>query len=224
MEEVMFENIDLQNTSVPQNDEFDEMMYDIEQLFEDDEVKELSKALGRKYIESMDEAIRLAYALSEIHKEIKQVNALADEEIGKWQEKIKQVEEWRDQQIKKLERIQNNIQFLLIQYHREQYEKAPEKVKKRLKSIKLPYGVTLKSVQPQVSFEIVNEDKYKQYMLENNFYEIPEPKLKWGEAKKQFKVIEDEEGNLRVIDSNGEFIDFVKVNIKEREYSVKIED
>lgn len=169
-------------------------------------------------IETMEDAIRYAYGLSETRKEIEKINRLADMEIEKWQAKIREVEEWRDSVIKPLQAKVDYMSSLLIAFHMEQYYNAPnEKAREKLKSIKLPYGVTLKSTQPQVNFEIKDEEKYKKFMEENGFVEQQEPKLKWGDFKKTLTVLD----NGTVITKDGEVIDFLRVVPQDRKFEVK---
>jgi predicted O-linked N-acetylglucosamine transferase (SPINDLY family) len=172
----------------------------------------------QKKIETMEDAVHYAYGLSETRKEIEEINRLAEMEIEKWQAKIREVEEWRDSVIKPLQAKADYMSSLLMAFHMEQYYSAPnEKAREKLKSIKLPYGVTLKSTQPQVNFEIKDEERYKQFMEKNGFIEHQEPKLKWGDFKKTLTVL----NNGTVITKDGEVVDFLRVVPQERKFEVK---
>lgn len=172
----------------------------------------------QKKIETMEDAVRYAYGLSETRKEIEEINRLAEMEIEKWQAKIREVEEWRDSVIKPLQAKADYMSSLLMAFHMEQYYSAPnEKAREKLKSIKLPYGVTLKSTQPQVNFEIKDEERYKRFMEKNGFIEHQEPKLKWGDFKKTLTVL----NNGTVITKDGEVVDFLRVVPQERKFEVK---
>ncbi|ALA07204.1 hypothetical protein SECTIM467_80 [Brevibacillus phage SecTim467] len=178
---------------------------------------DLAQGVQRK-IETMEDAVRYAYGLSETRKEIEEISRLAQQEIEKWSAKIRQVEEWRDSLMSPLESKVEYMSGLLKAFHVSEYNSAPnEKAQKKLNSIKLPYGVTLKSTQPQVSFEIKDEANYKAFMEASGFVEPQEPKLKWGDFKKTLTVT----GDGAVVTQNGEVVDFLKVVRQDRKFEVK---
>jgi hypothetical protein len=171
-----------------------------------------------KKIETMDDALRYAYGLSETRKEIEEINRLADAEVSKWQGKIDAVNDWRDSSLKSLLDKVAYMEGLLLSFHISEYYAAPnEKAQKKLNSIKLPYDVVLKSSQPQVGFKVQDDAAYKAFMEENGFVEPQEPKLKWGDFKKTLKV--NEEGV--VVTADGEVVDFLKAVQEDRKFEVK---
>jgi Bacteriophage Mu Gam like protein len=170
-----------------------------------------------KTIESLEDAARYAYGLSETRKEIEKIEAVAAKEIERWQEKIKEVETWRETALKPLREKVEYFSTLLTQYHMKEYYNAPnEKAQAKLKSIKLPYGVTLASREQQTKLEIADEAALLNYAKENGHVEVIE-KPKWSEIKKQLKINEDG----RVFDANGEEVPFVKAIPQERKFEVK---
>jgi hypothetical protein len=183
-----------------------------------EEVEQAIASGQTKKIETMEDAIRYAYGLSETRKEIEEMNRLAAVEISKWQEKINAVTTWRDSIITPLMDKADYMSGLLLGFHLTEYYNAPnEKAQKKLNSIKLPYDVTLKSSQPQVGFEVKDEAAYKSFMEANGYVEPQEPKLKWGEFKKTLQ--HDESGN--VVTEGGEVVDFLKVVQQDRKFEVK---
>lgn len=184
----------------------------------DIEVTDALATGNHKKIETMDDAVRYAYGLSETRKEISEINRLADAEVAKWQAKIDAVNQWRDSSVKPLQDKSAYMEGLLLSFHISEYNAAPnEKAQKKLNSIKLPYDVTLKSSQPQVGFEIKDESAYKEFMESNGFAEPQEPKLKWGDFKKTLTVNE----NGVVVTADGEVVDFLKAVQQDRKFEVK---
>lgn len=170
-----------------------------------------------KRIESLEDAARYAYAVAEIRKEIENINAVAAKEIEKWTERITQVDEWRNKILKPLQERLDYFSTLLIDYHRREYENAPnDKARAKLKSIKLPYGITLASREMPVKFEITDDAALLAYAKENGFVEVIE-KAKWSEVKDNLKIND----NGKVYDVNGEEITFVKAVKQERKFEVK---
>lgn len=170
-----------------------------------------------KKIETMEDAIRYAYGLSETRKEIDETNRLADAEVAKWQAKIEAVNSWRDSLITPLKDKEGYMASLLLGFHMDEYYNAPnDKAQKKLGSIKLPYGIVLKSTQPQVGYEIEDEDAYKAFMEANGFTETQEPKLKWGEFKKTLEASDN-----GTVCASGEVVDFLRVVQPDRKFEVK---
>ncbi|MGG1263876.1 hypothetical protein [Brevibacillus laterosporus] len=171
-----------------------------------------------KTIDTLEDAARYAYGLSETRKNIAQIEAIADSEIAIWQDKIDQVIEWRNQSIKPLQEKVDYISTLLTQFHIKTYSQAPnEKARGKVTSIKLPYDITLSSRAQQTKIEVIDNDALLSYAKENNLVDIPEPKAKWNEIKKKLLINNDG----RVYDPNGEEVAFVKVTPQERKFEVK---
>lgn len=167
-------------------------------------------------IETLEDAARYAYGLAETRKEIEKIQDVAAKEIAKWQEKIQQVEEWQAEVLKPLLEKVEYFSNLLMDYHMREYYNAPnDKARAKLKSIKLPYGVTLASREMQPKLEISDEAALLNYARENGFVEVVE-KAKWAEIKKQLTTNGD-----KVVDSNGEQLEFIKVVPQERKFEVK---
>lgn len=193
------------------------------ELAELGQVQELSVTLENeedtspKKIENLEDAARYAYAVAETRKEIERIQSVAAKEIAKWQEKINEVEAWQAEVLKPLQDKLEYFNTLLIMYHMNEFNNAPnDKARAKLKSIKLPYGVTLTSREMPVKLEVTDDEALLAYAKENGHYEVIE-KAKWAEVKKQLKVNSDG----RVYDSNGEEVVFVKAIPQERKFEVK---
>lgn len=186
--------------------------------FSEEEQQEMG--IGTHLISTLEEATRYAYGLSATREEIAERNQIADGEIARWQAKIDQVNEWRNAEVAELDSKVEYLKAKLIAFHIGQFNSAPnDKAQAKVKSIKLPYGITLKSTSSRLGFEIKpDEDSktaYEAYMQINGFTEPQPAKLKWADAKDQFKVKDD-----RVVDSNGEVVDFLKIKQPERTFKV----
>lgn len=171
-----------------------------------------------KTIETLEDAARYAYGLSETRKDIAKIEEIAANEIARWQEKINEVEAWRDEVLKPLKDKESYLATMLTVFHVTEFNNAPnDKAKAKLKSIKLPYGVTLSSREQSTKIEVTDEAALLKYAKENKLVDVPEPKAKWSEIKKGLKITEDG----RVFDSNGEEVTFVKAVPQERKFEVK---
>jgi hypothetical protein len=183
-----------------------------------EEVEQALETGQHRKIETMDDAMRYAYGLSETRKEVDEMNRLADAEVAKWQAKIREVNAWRDSVVTPLQDKANYMSGLLLGFHVTEYYAAPnEKARKKLNSIKLPYEITLKSSQPQLGYEVKDDMAYKTFMESNGFVEDQEPKLKWGDFKKTLKISDDGV----VVTDGGEVVDFLKVVQHDRKFEVK---
>lgn len=155
-------------------------------------------------VSTLDEATRYAYGLAETRKSIKEFQEVAEKEIDKWRSKIAEVEEWLEAVLTPLKAKEEHLATHLQLYHINQYNTAKtEKEQKKLTSIKLPYGVTLKSRAQADKFEVADVQTYKAYAKENNLLKpVVEPDVNWAELKKNLVVNDDG----RVLDkSTGEF-------------------
>jgi len=181
------------------------------------EVTITAEDIKPRTIETLEDAARYAYGLSETRKEIEKIEAIAAKEIARWQEKVSEVEAWRDEVLKPLRDKVEYFSALLTQFHMKEFYNAPnEKAQAKLKSIKLPYGVTLASREQQPKLEVTDESALLNYAKESGQVEVVE-KPKWAEIKKQLKINDDG----RLFDANGEEVAFVKVVPQERKFEVK---
>lgn len=171
-----------------------------------------------KAINSLEDAARYAYGISETRKEIEKIQAVATAEITRWQEQIQAVEDWQEEVLEPLRAKLDYFNMLLTNFHADQFYNAEnEKAQAKLKSIKLPYGITLASKEQATKLEVTDDAALLAYAQESGYVDIPAPKAKWGELKKTLKVHEDG----RVFDGNGEEVPFVKAVPQERKFEVR---
>lgn len=180
--------------------------------------EELNSPHPIRRIESAEEANRFAYALSETDREIRELNELAQAEIARWQAKIDSINKWHEGEVSPLLGKLSYLRQMLTNYHIEQYQSAPnDKARKKLGSIKLPYGVTLKSTQPAMNYDVVDEEAYKAYLEANGYLEkVVTEKPKWGEFKKTLKYNE----NGQVLSEDGEILEFMATKQSDRKFEV----
>lgn len=186
----------------------------------DDEIIKVEEAEddGVLKVKTIEDAARYAYGLSETRKSIAELEAIAEKEIAKWQEKIDKVKAWLDEVTTPLKRKEEYLANQLKMFHITQYNSAKnEKEQKKLTTIKLPYGVKLQSRAQQPKFEIVNEQSYKEYAKENNLLKIKE-EVDWATLKKNIVISDD---GRALNKETGEFLDFIKVVPQERKFEVK---
>lgn len=185
-----------------------------------EESEEVVVEQSPKKIETLEDATRYAYGLSETRKEIDKLKEIAQVEIDKWQGKINQVQEWLEGVVSPLEEKETYLSHLLLAYHTDQYNNAPnEKTRKKLNSIKLPYDITLKSRVQQPKLEVVDEVTYTTYAETNNLMKEPkEPEVNWAALKKQLDVTD--EGHV-INKETGEVLTFIKATPQERKFEVK---
>lgn len=171
-----------------------------------------------KTIETLEDAARYAYGVTETRKEIEKITAVAASEISRWTEQIKEVENWQEEVLKPLREKLEYFNMLLTGYHVNQYYSAEnEKAQAKLKSIKLPYGITLASKEQATKLEVVDDVALIGYAVANEQVDYAAPKARWAEIKKTLKVTDD--GS--VVDSNGEVVPFVKAVPQERKFEVR---
>lgn len=186
----------------------------------DDEIIKVEEAEddGVLKVKTIEDAARYAYGLSETRKSIAELEAIAEKEIAKWQEKIDKVKAWLDEVTTPLKRKEEYLANQLKMFHITQYNSAKnEKEQKKLTTIKLPYGVKLQSRAQQPKFEVVNEQSYKEYAKENNLLKIKE-EVDWATLKKNIIISND---GRALNKETGEFLDFIKVVPQERKFEVK---
>lgn len=152
-------------------------------------------------------------------KQIKKLEADSDEktelaraEIEDAQKTIKQNNEWIEKETKSNNDSIDYFKSLLIAYYQRLYADNP---KTRLST---PYGkVTSKKGTKNWSWD---DDKTKEYLrLNKPKMLIEKTTFNHADAKKLFQL----DDNNRVIDENGEVVDFVKVTDNERTFKVEVD-
>lgn len=188
-----------------------EEVIDIEEIENGDE--------GTAKVTTLDDATRYAYGLSETRKSIGELQEIAQKEIDKWQGKIAEVQDWLESVTAPLKSKEEYLATQLQIFHTTQFFAAKsEKEQKKLNSIKLPYGVTLKSRAQADKLEVADDVTYKEYAKNNDLLKVKEPEVDWAAMKKNIIVNSD---GRALNKETGEFMDFIKVVPQERKFEVK---
>lgn len=190
----------------------------VKEIYEDDDNIEVNLEDNSLKVQTIEEATRYAYGLSKTREEIAKLEEIAQAEIEKWQKRIDQVNEWLESVTKPLKQKEEYLANQLRMFHIVQYNNAKtDKERNKLKSIKLPYDITLKSREQQPEYKIVDEEAYKTYAQDHDLLKPPkEPEVNWSEFKKKIKV-----NNDQAIDKEtGEVLNFIKVIPKGRKFEV----
>lgn len=162
-------------------------------------------------IKDLQEANRYARAVSSAREEIKKIEEAAAVEIKAWEDRIAQVNEWKEEVLKPLQDKLDHCSTLLMDFHMREFEANG------VKSIKLPYGVNLKSVQGATKIEVSDDALLLAYAKKVKLVNIPDPTPKWAEIKKTLAVT----AGGQVVNTDGEILDFVKAIPQERKFEVK---
>jgi hypothetical protein len=144
-------------------------------------------------------------ALKDKEKEIKEVAQVQRSKIDYWENK-------------ELSTINSSLEFfqnLIAEYHSKVLAADPKK-----KTIKTPYGnakAKTSSEQP-VKFK---EEEILQHAIESGMDDYLKTELKWGEFKKQLKIVEIS-GEKVIVDSNGQLVPGVKVKPATTTFSMEV--
>lgn len=189
-------------------------------IYGEEEIEEFETEVeGGNKVQSIEDATRFAYGLTQTREEVEKYESIATTEIDKWQGKIAQVQEWLATVTDPLKSKEEYLASQLLFFHTTQYNSAAnEKEQKKLNSIKLPYGITLKSRALADKLEVGNDKEYLQYAEENKLLKTVEPTVDWAAMKKN--IIVNSEGKA-LNKETGEFMDFIKVVPQERKFEVK---
>lgn len=189
----------------------------LEEIYGEGQEESLEVASGPK-VQTLEDATNFAYGLDKTREEIKSLREIAEKEKAKWQEKIDQVDSWLVDVTAPLLSKEEYLSAELLAYHQREYNAADDKSKKKLTSIKLPYGITLKSRAQQDKLEVADEKAYLAYAKANKLVKVAEPTVKWKEMKADLVINDD--GRV-LAKSTGEFLDFIKVVPQDRTFEVK---
>ena len=170
-------------------------------------------------VDSLDTASKVAKTISDIGKQLTAHATAYEAELAQLEEKTKEIKARYDALMLPLQAELAEYNAMLTKYHRTTLENATEKEQDTLKSIKLPYGVTLTSRSKPANLKVIDENQYKEYARANNFLKVKED-VEWAKMKKALKVTDDG----KVVDPNsGEVISFIQVEEQERVFDVKWE-
>lgn len=163
----------------------------------------------------IDDIYKADWAMRKI-KAAKEVIEQAEEFATTQKAKI---DEWLKKETENPQYTIHYMEYLLTGYYRELRAEDPKA------KLTTPNGkVTSRKQQPKWSF---NDEKMIEYLKENKpelVQEVTDFKYNKIELKKEFTVIENENGELLAVDENGEFLDeIVTVEKQEETYKINVE-
>lgn len=174
---------------------------------------------GITKVTDLESATRYAYGLAKTREEIASIQDIAEKECERWKKKIDEVNAWKDGMIKNLDNKKTFLEDQLLLYHMITYKNADEKQRKKLGSIKLPYGVTLQSRKPTTKYDVTDEHTYKIYADIGGYMKPPkDPEVDWAALKKDLQVTED--GKV-INKQTGELLEFIQPKEEERKFEIK---
>jgi len=174
-----------------------------------DEVEEVEEETERFQVTDLQSANWSFKKIKAFKKRVEEKERLADEEI----ERLK---EWK----RKETQVDNQsilfFEALLIEYYKRESEKDENF------QLKTPYG---KMSARNMPLKYIYNDEAVLNYLKVKKPELVEVKENYNRNK--FKKIVKEievEGQIKLVDENGEVIDFVRVEEQPKKYSVKVEE
>lgn len=157
-------------------------------------------------VADLDSANWALRKISELKQEIDEKQELAEKELHR-------IQSWLDKETDPLCKSIEYFEFLLHQYYVEEKRKNPKF------KISTPYGkVSSRKRQPKFDFD---EEKTLEYFRQEK-PELIQTKETFNknEAKKVFQPVK-RNGEIQVVDENGQPVDFVKVTPQEEVIIVK---
>ncbi|TYS14301.1 hypothetical protein FZC78_19305 [Rossellomorea vietnamensis] len=157
-------------------------------------------------IDSLNWAFRKMSALKAKEKEIQR---LADSERDR-------ISSWEHKETAPIKSSLEHFETLIAQYHAKQLQEDP-----KAKTISTPYGKS-KTRKSKETPEKQNEDQLLQHVMESELFEYVKQSLKWGDFKKNLKIVEIA-GDKVVVDDTGQIVPGVYVKPESVSYSVEVE-
>ena len=170
-----------------------------------DTIEEAKKQLT---LDSPESACRALRKIQVLKKKAAEIERIADAEINR-------INEWRAEELRKLNDNIAWFEALLYAYHHLELERDPNR-----KTIKLPYG-TLQIRAQQPVFHRDKETLFNWVAKNKPKYLVPQdPKLDWAGLKSALKVA----GNVLIDPETGEQVPGVTVEERPPKFSVKVEE
>lgn len=166
-------------------------------------------------VTTLEEATAIAKEIARVSEQIDAVAQAYDTELKAVEVTMKAVRDRYDAMLSPLQDELRGYNKQLTEYHESTLEAATDAEKEQLKSIKLPYNVTLASRSKPAALAVSNDEAYLAKARELG---LVKEEAKWGEMKKLLTVTED---NKVIIKSTGEVADFIEVQEQGRVFDVK---
>jgi hypothetical protein len=179
----------------------------VQTFLEDEEHEESTKQMFKVTdLNSLNWTFRKMAALKEKEKEIKQ---LAQKEKDR-------IEWWERSELSNVTQSLDFFQALISEYHASVLEENP-----KAKTLSTPYGKT-KARKSKEAAEKVNEDVILQHVIESGMDDYLKTSLKWGDFKKELKIVEIS-GEKVIVDGNGQLVPGVTVKPENITFSVEVD-
>ena len=173
------------------------------------DIEDLDPNLDRVWVESSIDTDQCAEqtlkSIAKLQREYERMQTVCEQQISyykthmQWYERSYQYERSR-------------LESMLANY----FEQVEPKETKTQATYKLPSGKLIKKFEkPQI---VPDKDKLKKVLLGTEFVEL-EPQLKWNEYKKTLSIVES---SGVVVNSYGEIVEGVSVEIKPAEFKVEV--
>lgn len=167
-------------------------------------------------VTTLEKASQVAKRYNEVSKSLQALAGLYDKDLLQLEEVMKNLKTKYDTQMLPLQAELVELSSQLTKYHMDTITNANSDELDHLKSIKLPYGVTLTSRSKPANLTVTNQDAYLAYAKDKGLVKVKE-EVEWAKLKKQLQVSGD-----KVIDpETGEVIDFIETTEAERVYDIK---
>jgi len=172
------------------------------------ELDTIEEAKEQLTLDSPESACRALRKIQVLKKKAAEIERIADAEINR-------INEWRAEELRKLNDNIAWFEALLYAYHHLELERDPNR-----KTIKLPYG-TLQIRAQQPVFHRDEETLFNWVAKNKPKYLVPQdPKLDWAGLKSTLKVA----GNVLIDPETGEQVPGVTVEERPPKFSVKVEE
>lgn len=126
-----------------------------------------------------------------------------------------QIDYWENKELSTINRSLEFFQTIVSEYHAAVLSENP-----KAKTLSTPFGKS-KSTKRKEQPEKANEETILQHVIESNMDEYIKQSLKWGDFKKELKILEIA-GNKVVVDGNGQIVPGVEVKPESITFSMEI--
>lgn len=170
-----------------------------------------------KDVTTLEEASLVAKEVAEIGKQLAAHATAYETELAAVEQQMKAIKQKYDVIMSPLQDKLTKYNEKLVAYHCSTLDNATEAEKDKLKSIKLPYGVTLSSRAKAPAYNVTNNDAYIAFAKTKQLVAVKED-VKWNELKKN--LAKNEHGQV-IYGPTGEVVDFIQIDEQERTFDVK---
>ncbi len=196
-------------------EKIDELLeqYDVWQNADFDSDKTAEEVKPRFEVTDKSSAEWVMRKIAKIQAEQKENDMLANEQIAPLKDEIREIEEWQQNENKKLQRHIDFLKSFLEPYHRRILEVDP-----KAKTIKLPHGdLCVRKQQPEIKR---NDEILLDWLIENEMHNLVKVKKSpdWAELKKDCTFV----NGKAVLSDTGQIVDGVEVIERPEKFEVVV--